>query len=143
MIGPGTGVAPFRGFLQARIADGARGRHWLVFGGRHRETDFLYQTEWLAALKKNQLTRLDVAFSRDQDHKIYVQDRLREQGGELFRWLEEGAHLYVCGDAEQMAPDVHQALLEVIMRHGQRSHEAASEYLANITAERRYARDVY
>ncbi len=143
MIGPGTGVAPFRGFLQARIADGAPGRNWLIFGGRRRESDFLYQLEWLAALKAGQLHRLDVAFSRDQAHKIYVQDRMREQGAELFRWLEGGAHLYVCGDAQRMAPDVEAALLDIIALHGARSPDAAREYLSGLLAERRYARDVY
>jgi sulfite reductase (NADPH) flavoprotein alpha-component len=143
MVGPGTGVAPFRGFVQARVADGAPGRNWLYFGARHRETDFLYQLEWLAALKKRQLHRLDVAFSRDQDHKVYVQDRMREQGAELFRWLEGGAHLYVCGDAEHMAPDVEAALLSIIELHGQRTPEAARDYLSELIAQRRYVRDVY
>jgi sulfite reductase (NADPH) flavoprotein alpha-component len=143
MIGPGTGVAPYRGFLQARMADGAPGRNWLIFGGRHRENDFLYQVEWLNAQKKKHLHRLDVAFSRDQAHKIYVQDRMREQGAELFAWLEGGAHLYVCGDAEHMAPDVESALLDIIALHGKRSADAAREYLADLLAQRRYARDVY
>ena len=143
MIGPGTGVAPFRGFLQARVADGARGRNWLVYGGRRREFDFLYQVEWLNALRKQQLHRLDVAFSRDQQAKIYVQQRLRERGAELFRWLEAGAHLYVCGDAERMAPDVHEALVAVVAEHGGRSQPAAQEYVAELAASRRYARDVY
>ena len=143
MIGPGTGVAPFRGFLQARMADGAPGRNWLIFGGRHRESDFLYQVEWLNAQKKKHLHRLDVAFSRDQAHKIYVQDRMREQGAELFAWLERGAHLYVCGDAEHMAPDVECALLDIIAEHGKRTADAAQEYLAGLLAQRRYARDIY
>ena len=143
MIGPGTGVAPFRGFLQQRVADGARGRHWLLFGGRRRERDFLYQLEWLEALKRRQLARLDVAFSRDQPHKVYVQDRLREHGRELYAWLEGGAHLYVCGDAERMAPDVHAALLEVVATHGGRSAEDAAAYLAGLAQAKRYARDVY
>ncbi len=143
MVGPGTGVAPFRGFLQARVADGAPGRNWLFFGGRHRENDFLYQVEWLNAVKKKQLHRLDVAFSRDQAHKIYVQDRLREHGAELFAWLEGGAHLYVCGDAQRMAPDVEMALVEIVARHGKRSADSAREYLAELLARRRYARDVY
>jgi sulfite reductase (NADPH) flavoprotein alpha-component len=143
MIGPGTGVAPFRGFLQARVADGAPGRNWLLFGARHRERDFLYQLEWLAAQKQKHLHRLDVAFSRDQAHKIYVQDRMREHGAELFAWLEGGAHLYVCGDAERMAPDVEAALLEIITVHGGRTPEAAREYLSELLAARRYARDVY
>ena len=143
MIGPGTGVAPFRGFLQSRTQDGAPGRNWLVFGCRHRERDFLYQTEWLDALKKGRLQRLDVAFSRDAAERVYVQDRLREQGGELFRWLEDGAHLYVCGDAERMAPDVHRALLDIVMHHGRRSEEAAAEYLDELSSSHRYAKDVY
>lgn len=143
MIGPGTGVAPFRGFLQARTEDGAPGRNWLVFGCRHRERDFLYQTEWLDALRKGRLQRLDVAFSRDTATRVYVQDRLREQGAELFRWLEAGAHLYVCGDAEHMAPDVHRALLDIVIRHGQRSEEAAVAYLDELSAGHRYAKDVY
>ncbi|MCZ8130499.1 MAG: assimilatory sulfite reductase (NADPH) flavoprotein subunit [Steroidobacteraceae bacterium] len=143
MIGPGTGVAPFRGFLQARVADGARGRHWLFYGGRHLDSDFLYQLEWLEALRKKQLHRLDVAFSRDQAEKVYVQHRIREHGAEFWRWLEAGAHVYVCGDAERMAPDVHAALLDVIATHGGRDAEGAREYVAELTAQKRYARDVY
>ena len=143
MIGPGTGVAPFRGFLQQRSADGARGRNWLIYGGRHREKDFLYQTEWLEALKRRQLARLDVAFSRDEAAKVYVQQRIREQGKELFAWLEGGASVYVCGDAERMAPDVHAALIEVIATHGNRSPEDATEYLNDLAQGKRYARDVY
>ncbi len=143
MIGPGTGVAPFRGFLQQRRADGARGRNWLIYGGRHRERDFLYQTEWLEALKRRQLHRLDVAFSRDGAEKVYVQQRIREQGRELFAWLEAGAALYVCGDAERMAPDVHAALIEVIQTHGARSPEDAADYLNALAQGKRYARDVY
>jgi len=143
MIGPGTGVAPFRGFLQQRQADGARGRNWLIYGGRRRERDFLYQLEWQGALRKGALHRLDVAFSRDQAQKVYVQDRLREHGRTLYEWLDGGAHLYVCGDAERMAPDVHAALVDVIARHGGRSHEDATEYLNELARTRRYARDVY
>jgi sulfite reductase (NADPH) flavoprotein alpha-component len=143
MIGPGTGVAPFRGFLQQRIESGASGRHWLVFGGRHLASDFLYQVEWLEARRAGHLHRLDVAFSRDQSEKVYVQHRLREHGETLWRWIEEGACLYVCGDAQRMAPDVHEALLAVIERHGGRSRERAEETLAALAAERRYARDVY
>jgi sulfite reductase (NADPH) flavoprotein alpha-component len=114
-----------------------------LFGGRRLERDFLYQAEWLDALKKKQLHRLDVAFSRDQAAKVYVQDRLREHGAELFRWLDGGAHLYVCGDAERMAPDVHAALLEVVATHGGRTAEQAREYVADLVAQKRYARDVY
>ncbi len=143
MIGPGTGVAPFRGFIQQRAAAGATGRSWLVYGGRRRERDFLYQTEWQAALKRGELSRLDVAFSRDSPSKVYVQDRLREHGRELFRWLESGAHVYVCGDAERMAPDVHAALVEIVATHGGRSPEDATEYVSELARIKRYARDVY
>jgi len=143
MIGPGTGVAPFRGFVQARAAQGAKGRNWLLFGGRHLDQDFLYQTEWLAALKKGALTRLDVAFSRDTAQKVYVQHRLREHGAELFQWLEAGAHVYVCGDAERMAPDVQAALVEIVATHGGRSTQDAEAYVAGLASARRYLRDVY
>ena len=143
MIGPGTGVAPFRGFLQERTETGARGRNWLFFGGRTLTEDFLYQAEWLEARRKGTLHRLDVAFSRDQAAKVYVQHRIREQGAELVRWLEGGAHVYVCGDAQHMAPDVHAALRDVLTQHGGRSPDQAEEWLANLAAERRYARDVY
>ncbi|HXQ64830.1 MAG TPA: assimilatory sulfite reductase (NADPH) flavoprotein subunit [Steroidobacteraceae bacterium] len=143
MIGPGTGVAPFRGFVQQRVADGARGRNWLIYGGRHRERDFLYQAEWQETLKRRQLHRLDVAFSRDQADKVYVQHRIREHGRELFAWLEKGTSVYVCGDAERMAPDVHAALIEVIATHGARSAEDAADYLNGLAQVKRYARDVY
>ena len=128
MIGPGTGVAPFRGFVQERAATAASGRNWLFFGARQMDRDFLYQTEWHSALKHGALHRLDVAFSRDQAERIYVQQRMREQGVQLFHWLESGAYLYVCGDATSMAPDVHAALLEIVSRHGGRSPEDAAEY---------------
>ncbi len=143
MIGPGTGVAPFRGFVQARQAQGASGRNWLFFGGRHLDRDFLYQTEWLAALKKGALARLDVAFSRDTAEKVYVQQRMREQGAELYQWLEAGAHIYVCGDAERMAPDVHAALIEIVATQGGRSPQDAEAYVAALVSARRYLRDVY
>ncbi|ALN56593.1 sulfite reductase [NADPH] flavoprotein, alpha-component [Lysobacter enzymogenes] len=143
MIGPGTGVAPFRGFVQDRAADGASGRNWLLFGNPHFRTDFLYQTEWQAALKSGQLQRLDLAFSRDQAHKVYVQHRLREHGRELYDWLQNGAHLYVCGDATRMAKDVHAALLAAIAEHGGRSAEDAEDYLNDLQQQGRYARDVY
>jgi sulfite reductase (NADPH) flavoprotein alpha-component len=142
MIGPGTGVAPFRGFLQQRVAAGASGRHWLLFGAQRMRQDFLYQTEWLEAKRRGQLHRLDVAFSRDQTHKIYVQQRLREAGRELFGWLEGGAHLYVCG-AIAMGKDVHQALIDVVAEHGGRDREAAEEYLRGLQQAGRYSRDVY
>ncbi len=143
MIGPGTGVAPFRGFLQARAASGAAGRNWLFFGGRHLDSDFLYQTEWLSALKKHALTHLDVAFSRDTAQKVYVQQRLRERGAQIFQWLEAGAHLYVCGDAERMAPDVHTALIDIVATEGGRSPQEAEAYIASLASQRRYLRDVY
>lgn len=143
MIGPGTGVAPFRAFVQERAATGARGRNWLFFGERHFRSQFLYQTEWLEALKGGQLHRLDLAFSRDQAEKTYVQHRLAERGRELFGWLEGGAHLYVCGDASRMAKDVHAALLDIVEQHGGRDREQAQEYLAELQQQGRYARDVY
>jgi len=143
MIGPGTGVAPFRGFVQERAASAASGRNWLFFGARHMDRDFLYQTEWQHALKHGALHRLDVAFSRDQAERIYVQQRMREQGAQLFHWLESGAYLYVCGDAASMAPDVHTALLDIVGHHGGRTPEDAAAYLNTLMGERRYVRDVY
>jgi len=143
MIGPGTGVAPFRGFLQEREAAGAAGRNWLVFGGRSLREDFLYQREWLAALRRGSLHRLDVAFSRDQDEKIYVQQRLREAGRELYSWLAEGAYIYVCGDARRMAPDVHAALIDIVHEHGGMDRDDADAWVGGLTAEGRYLRDVY
>jgi sulfite reductase (NADPH) flavoprotein alpha-component len=143
MIGPGTGVAPFRAFLQERESTGAKGRNWLFFGGRTRRDEFLYQLEWQAALKRGSLQRLDVAFSRDQAHKIYVQDRLREAGREIFDWLSNGAYLYVCGDAARMAPDVQRALLDIAAQHGALAEDDAREWLGELTADGRYLRDVY
>ncbi len=143
MIGAGTGVAPYRGFLQARGAEGARGRNWLLFGARRFASDFLYQAEWLAARKRGLLHRLDLAASRDQAEKVYVQHRLREHGAELWRWIAGGATLYVCGDAARMAPDVQAALLGVVQQHGGHSDESAQAFLSELVAERRYLRDVY
>lgn len=143
MIGPGTGVAPFRAFLQQREAEGIKGNAWLFFGNPHFEQDFLYQTEWQQYLKSGVLERLDVAFSRDQADKIYVQHRVHEQGQLLWQWLEQGAHLYICGDAERMARDVHQALEDVIREHGGMSEAEATEYLENLRANKRYQKDVY
>ena len=142
MIGPGTGVAPFRGFVQERAAIGAAGRNWLLFGAPHARHDFLYQLEWQQALKSGQLHRLDLAFSRDQADKVYVQHRLREHGRALFDWLEGGAHLYVCG-ATAMGRDVEAALLDVVATHGGRDEDAARDYLARLQQQGRYARDVY
>jgi sulfite reductase (NADPH) flavoprotein alpha-component len=143
MIGPGTGVAPFRGFVQERAASGGAGRNWLVFGNPHARSDFLYQLEWQQALARGELHRLDLAFSRDQAHKVYVQDRLREHGAQLHAWLRDGAHLYVCGDATRMARDVHAALIEILAQHGGVSPELAQEQLNDLQVQGRYARDVY
>nr|WP_298716979.1 assimilatory sulfite reductase (NADPH) flavoprotein subunit [uncultured Steroidobacter sp.] len=143
MIGPGTGVAPFRAFVAEREALGARGRNWLLFGDRTLRDDFLYQTEWLDWRKRGALHRLDVAFSRDGSEKIYVQHRLREYGATLYQWLQEGAHVYVCGDAQQMAPDVDAAIRQVVRSHGSLSEEQVEEYMLNLQRERRYQRDVY
>jgi sulfite reductase (NADPH) flavoprotein alpha-component len=143
MIGPGTGVAPFRAFVQERQESGASGRNWLFFGNRHFAQDFLYQVEWQEALKQGALHRLDLAFSRDQLSKTYVQHRLREQGAELYTWLQNGAHLYVCGDSTHMAKDVHAALIEVITLHGKQSPDDAKTWLNELLQQGRYARDVY
>jgi sulfite reductase (NADPH) flavoprotein alpha-component len=143
MIGPGTGVAPFRAFVQEREATAASGRNWLFFGNRHFARDFLYQVEWQDALRRGSLNRLDLAFSRDQAQKHYVQQRLRENGRELYAWLREGAHLYVCGDSAHMARDVHEALLEIASTHGGLSADDARAWLAELMQQGRYARDVY
>ncbi|MBW3806348.1 assimilatory sulfite reductase (NADPH) flavoprotein subunit [Aeromonas jandaei] len=143
MVGPGTGIAPFRAFMQEREAIGASGKNWLFFGNPHFTQDFLYQVEWQRYVKSGQLSKISLAFSRDQAHKIYVQDRLREAGQELYQWLEAGAHFYVCGDANNMAKDVQEALLEVIAEHGQKSREEAEEYLSELRRAKRYQRDVY
>ncbi|ETS29523.1 sulfite reductase [NADPH] flavoprotein, alpha-component [Photorhabdus temperata] len=143
MIGPGTGIAPFRAFMQQRDADGAEGKNWLFFGNPHFTEDFLYQVEWQRYVKDGLLTRIDLAWSRDQQHKVYVQDKLREQGEEVWRWIKEGAHLYVCGDANRMAKDVEHALLDIISEYGGMDTEQADEFLSELRLERRYQRDVY
>ncbi|CNG79692.1 NADPH-dependent assimilatory sulfite reductase flavoprotein subunit [Yersinia kristensenii] len=143
MIGPGTGIAPFRAFMQQREADGATGKNWLLFGNPHFTEDFLYQVEWQRYVKTGLLTRIDLAWSRDQAHKIYVQDKLREQGAELWNWIQQGAHIYVCGDANRMAKDVEQVLLDVVALHGAMDAEQADEYLSELRLARRYQRDVY
>ena len=143
MIGPGTGIAPFRAFMQQRAADEAPGKNWLFFGNPHFTEDFLYQVEWQRYVKEGVLTRIDLAWSRDQKEKVYVQDKLREQGAELWRWINDGAHIYVCGDANRMAKDVEQALLEVIAEFGGMDAETADEFLSELRVERRYQRDVY
>lgn len=142
-VGPGTGVAPFRAFLQAREAAGARGRSWLFFGAPHRRSQFLYQLEWQRALAQRRLTRLDVAFSRDQPERVYVQDRLRARGAEVHAWLAGGAHLYVCGDARHMAPAVDAALRAIAAAHGGLGEDAAAAWLSELAAAGRYHRDVY
>jgi len=143
MVGPGTGVAPFRAFLQEREARGAAGRSWLFFGERNFRSDFLYQVEWQKWLADGVLGRLDVAFSRDGGAKTYVQHRMHEQSRDLFGWLEQGAHVYVCGDEKAMARDVHDALVGIVEREGGRSREAAEDYVRALAADRRYQRDVY
>ena len=143
MIGPGTGIAPFRAFMQQRDADGAGGKNWLFFGNPHFTEDFLYQVEWQRYVKDGLLTRIDLAWSRDQQHKVYVQDKLREQGAEVWRWIQEGAHIYVCGDANRMAKDVENTLLELVAEHGGMDTELADEFLSELRLERRYQRDVY
>jgi sulfite reductase (NADPH) flavoprotein alpha-component len=143
MIGPGTGIAPFRAFLHERRALGAKGRNWLFFGERSATTDFLYREELQAMLADGHLTRLDTAFSRDQEHKVYVQDRMLEQSAELWRWLQEGASLYVCGDALRMAKDVDTTLRAIVERQGSLNHEAAQDYVQRLKDEHRYHRDVY
>ncbi|MFM1646402.1 assimilatory sulfite reductase (NADPH) flavoprotein subunit [Aeromonas salmonicida] len=143
MVGPGTGIAPFRAFMQERETQGAEGKNWLFFGNPHFTQDFLYQVEWQRYVKSGLLSKISLAFSRDQANKIYVQDRLREAGLELYQWLEAGAHFYVCGDANHMAKDVQEALLDVIEEHGHKSREEAEEYLSELRRAKRYQRDVY
>jgi sulfite reductase (NADPH) flavoprotein alpha-component len=143
MIGPGTGVAPFRGFLQERAETGAGGRNWLIFGNPHFRSDFLYQLEWQQALKQRRLHRIDLAFSRDQAEKVYVQHVIRRAGRELFDWIQNGAHVYVCGDATRMARDVDAALGELFVAHGGLDAENAAAALLRLGDERRYVRDVY
>ncbi|MGA9289696.1 MAG: assimilatory sulfite reductase (NADPH) flavoprotein subunit, partial [Anaerobacillus sp.] len=143
MIGAGTGVAPYRAFLQEREEMGARGESWLFFGEQHFVTDFLYQVEWQKWLKEGVLSRMDVAFSRDTDEKIYVQHRMLERSKELYEWLDQGAHVYVCGDEKYMAKDVHAALVTILEQEGNFSESEAETYLADLRIEKRYQRDVY
>lgn len=143
MIGPGTGIAPFRSFLHERRALGATGWNWLFFGERSARTDFLYRDELEGMCHDGHLTRLDTAFSRDQEHKVYVQDRMIEFGAEFWRWLNDGASIYVCGDASRMAKDVDTALHRLIEEHGQRDAEAAQEFVQELQEQNRYHRDVY
>jgi sulfite reductase (NADPH) flavoprotein alpha-component len=143
MIGPGTGIAPFRGFLHERRALGASGKNWLFFGERSAATDFLYREELESMQKDNFLTRLDLAFSRDQDHKIYVQDKMLEQAPLFWSWLQDGACVYVCGDATRMAKDVDAMLHTIVERQGGLHKEAAIDYVQNLKDQHRYHRDVY
>jgi sulfite reductase (NADPH) flavoprotein alpha-component len=143
MIGPGTGIAPFRSFLYERRALGQTGRNWLFFGERSAATDFLYRDELLGMAADGHLTRLDTAFSRDQAHKIYVQDKMLEQAAEFWSWLQDGASIYVCGDANHMAKDVHQTLHKIVEQQGNMSSEAAAAFVTALKDEHRYHRDVY
>ena len=143
MVGSGTGVAPFRAFMQQRVVDEASGKNWLIFGNPHFASDFLYQTEWQQFAKEGFLHKYDFAWSRDQEKKIYVQDKIRENSTALWQWLQEGAYFYVCGDAAKMAKDVEQALLEVIAKEGNLSPDEAEDYLNELREEKRYQRDVY
>jgi len=143
LIGPGTGIAPFRAFLQERALRKASGRSWLFFGARTEASDFLYGDELRAWADDGTLTHLSTAFSRDQDHKIYVQHRMEEHAAELWAWIEGGAQIFVCGDAEFMAPDVHQALVGIVSTQGSMSEEEASAYLTQAMRDHRDLRDVY
>ena len=143
MVGPGTGIAPFRAFVQERAATGATGRNWIFYGDQRRGTDFLYEEEWREYLAKGPLTRIDTAFSRDQLLKVYVQDRMRENAAELWAWLKGGAHFYVCGDAKRMAKDVDTALHEIIAQQGGLTLEQAGDYVKQLKKDGRYQRDVY
>ena len=143
MVGPGTGIAPFRAFLQERAFRKATGKNWLFFGDRNAATDYIYRDELEAYQASGLLTQLDLAFSRDQEAKIYVQDRMLEQGAELFQWLEQGGYFFVCGDAYRMAKDVDQALHTIIATHGQLSEQQAIDYVNQLKKDKRYVRDVY
>ena len=143
MVGPGTGVAPFRAFLQERQAIGARGKTWLFFGSQREKSDFFYKADFDKFMADGILTRLDTAFSRDQAHKIYVQDRMMGSSGELWTWLEKGAHFYVCGDARRMAKDVDAALRQIVQQQSGKNAEEANEYVEKLKSEKRYKRDVY
>jgi sulfite reductase (NADPH) flavoprotein alpha-component len=143
MIGPGTGIAPFRAFMQQREVDEAQGNNWLFFGNPNYTQDFLYQVEWQRFVTDGVLDKVSLAFSRDQQEKIYVQHRLLEQGAEVFQWLEQGAYIYVCGDAEHMAKDVHEALVTIVQQHGGKNQQEAESYLSQLRRAKRYQKDVY
>ncbi|MBI1767333.1 MAG: flavodoxin domain-containing protein [Bacteroidetes bacterium] len=143
MIGPGTGIAPFRSFVEERVNTGAEGKNWLFFGDQHFASDFLYQTEWQDYVKTGGLTKMNVAFSRDQQEKIYVQHKMLRHAAEFFKWIESGAYLYVCGAKEPMSSDVEKTLLEIIKTEGQKTTEQAQDYLNQLIEEGRYLKDVY
>jgi sulfite reductase (NADPH) flavoprotein alpha-component len=143
MVGPGTGIAPFRAFLEERQITGAKGKNWLLFGDQKKECDFLYEEQVVAWHRDGFLNRLDLAFSRDQAAKIYVQHRMQEHAAELWSWLESGAHLYVCGDASRMAKDVDATLHHVVETAGGKSPDDARAYVAKLKSDKRYQRDVY
>ena len=143
MVGPGTGVAPFRSFIQERSTQKASGRSWLFFGDQHKATDFLYEEELTTHLDKSELTRLDLAFSRDQEHKIYVQHKMKENAAEIWNWIKNGAHFYVCGDSKHMAPDVEAALLCIFQEQGKMSLEEATTFAKDLKKSKRYQKDVY
>jgi sulfite reductase (NADPH) flavoprotein alpha-component len=143
MVGPGTGIAPFRAFMQERIATNATGRNWVFFGDQHRATDYLYEEEWTKWQAEGKLARVDLAFSRDQILKVYVQDRMRENAAELWAWIKGGGHFYVCGDAKRMAKDVDVALHDVIGQQGGMDPAAAADYVKQMKKDKRYQRDVY
>ncbi|MBT3480021.1 MAG: hypothetical protein HN457_01115 [Opitutales bacterium] len=143
MIGPGTGIAPFRAFIEERAATGATGKNWLFFGDQHEASDFLYKSEWDAYLESGALSKLDLAFSRDQAEKIYVQDRMRENAAEIWEWISAGGYFYVCGDASRMAKDVNTALIDIAAEHGGMDEKEAAAYIKQMQKEKRYGRDVY
>ena len=143
MIGPGTGVAPFRAFLGEREESGSEGKNWLFYGDQHFATDFLYQVEWQRWLADGILTNMDVAFSRDTDQKVYVQHRMQERSREIYEWLQEGAYIYVCGDEKKMAHDVHSTLAAILVQEGGMTMEQATDYLIELQQQKRYQRDVY
>ena len=143
MVGPGTGIAPFRAFVEERAATGATGKSWLFFGDQHRATDYLYGDEWDRYLAEGRLSRIDLAFSRDQAEKVYVQHRMLEHGAELYTWLRNGAVFYVCGDASRMAKDVHEALISITEKEGEKSRADAEVWVKQLQTDKRYLRDVY
>lgn len=143
MIGPGTGIAPFRSYIQEKEELELGNKSWLFFGEQHFTTDFLYQTEWQTWLKDGVLTKMNLAFSRDTEEKVYVQHRIEENGEELYQWIKEGAAIYVCGDEKNMAKDVHQSLLNVIQKEGHYNEEEAETFLTKLKKDKKYQRDIY